>query len=249
MADQLVVFEASPTRQLLPHRPNCTFQSLYHPHIPDNVESWQVFPNDESIFAFIQNEPLKPNEIISIEDDKIPKGLTPLETSFSSSDVGNKDKQKEEGSKRKVGETISLNIGTPESPKNVKIGAQCSDVREMKFANLLGELQYVFSSSYKDLLGFDIGLIQHFIPLKEGIKPIRQKQIPINPALKATIRRELENFLEARITFPVKYPEWISRLVLVSNVTDHFIFCINFRTFNQAIMKKPSPSPDMQMIL
>jgi ribonuclease HI len=40
MDDMLVVFVAPSTRQLLPQRPNCTFKSLYHPHIPDNVESW-----------------------------------------------------------------------------------------------------------------------------------------------------------------------------------------------------------------
>jgi hypothetical protein len=59
MADRLVVFAASPTRKLLPQRPDCTFMSLYHPHFPDNVESWQVFPDDESICAFLQNEPIK----------------------------------------------------------------------------------------------------------------------------------------------------------------------------------------------
>jgi hypothetical protein len=53
--------------------------------------------------------------------------LTPLESSFSSSDVGNKETHKEEESKRKVGDTISLNIGTSESPKIIKLGAQCSD--------------------------------------------------------------------------------------------------------------------------
>jgi hypothetical protein len=37
----------------------------------------------------------------------------------------------------KVGETISLNIGALESPKNVKIGAQCSDEEKRKFAKLL----------------------------------------------------------------------------------------------------------------
>jgi hypothetical protein len=58
-----------------------------------------------------------------MENNKITKGLTTLEISFSSSDVGNKEKHNEEESKRKVGETISLNIGTPDSPKNVKIGA------------------------------------------------------------------------------------------------------------------------------
>jgi hypothetical protein len=119
--------------------------------------------------------------------------LTPLESSFSSSDVGNKEKQKEEESKRKVGETISLNIGTPESPKNVKIGAQCSDEEKMKFAKLLGEFQDVFSWSYEDLHGFDPALIQHAIPIKEGIKPVRKKQRPINPALEETIQRSWKN--------------------------------------------------------
>jgi hypothetical protein len=58
-----------------------------------------------------------------MENNKILKGLTPLESLFSSIDVGNKEKHKEEESKRKVGETISLNIGTPDYPNNVNIGA------------------------------------------------------------------------------------------------------------------------------
>jgi hypothetical protein len=66
-------------------------------------------------------------------DNKILKGLTPLESSFSSSDVGNKEKYKQEESKRKVGETIFLNIGTLNCPKNVKIGAQCSNEEKSKF--------------------------------------------------------------------------------------------------------------------
>jgi ribonuclease HI len=40
MADKLVVFAASPTQQLLPQRHDCSFQYLYYPHIPNNVESW-----------------------------------------------------------------------------------------------------------------------------------------------------------------------------------------------------------------
>jgi hypothetical protein len=70
--------------------------------------------------------------------------LTSLESSFSSSDLGNKEKQKEEESKRKVGETISLNIGTPKSPMNVKIGSQCFDEEKMKFSKLPGGFQDVF---------------------------------------------------------------------------------------------------------
>jgi hypothetical protein len=175
--------------------------------------------------------------------------LTPLESSFSSSDVGNEEKHKEEELKRKVGETISLNIGTPESPMNAKIGAQCFDKKTMKFVELLGEFQDVFAWSYEDLRGFDSGLTPHAIPIKEGMKPGRQKQRPVNPALRATVRRELEKFLKARITFRVKYPKWVSKLVHVMKVTNHISFFINYRTFNQAIMKNPFPPPSMEMIL
>ena len=101
MVDRLPVFATSPTRQILPQRLDCTFQYLYRPHIPDNVESWEVFPNYEGICSFIQNEPFKPKEIISMEDEKFQKGLTPLESSFSSSDVSNKETRKEGESKRK----------------------------------------------------------------------------------------------------------------------------------------------------
>jgi ribonuclease HI len=65
MVDWLVVFAASPTRKLLPQRPYCNRQYLYYPHIPDNIDSWQVFPSDESICAFIQNESYNPKEIIN----------------------------------------------------------------------------------------------------------------------------------------------------------------------------------------
>jgi hypothetical protein len=60
MVDRLVLFATSPTRQHLPQQPDCTFQSLYRPQIPDNVESWQVYLSDEGICSFIQNEPFKP---------------------------------------------------------------------------------------------------------------------------------------------------------------------------------------------
>jgi hypothetical protein len=61
--------------------------------------------------------------------------------------------------------------------------------KKTKFTELLHEFQYVFSRSYDDLCGFDLALTQHAIPTKEGVKPVRKIQIPINHALKATIRK------------------------------------------------------------
>jgi hypothetical protein len=184
-----------------------------------------------------------------MEDNKILKGLNPLKSLFSSSNVGNKEKQKEEELKRKVRETISLNIGTPKSPKNVKIGAQCSDEEKMKFVEILGEFQDVFSWSYEDIHGFDSGLIHHAIPIKEVIKTVRQKQRPINPALEATIQKELGKLLKVGIIFPVKYSEWVSNLVHVWKTTGQIILCVDFRTLNRASIKDHFPLPNMKMIL
>jgi ribonuclease HI len=90
MVDRLVVFAASPNQQLLPHMPDCAFQSLHRPYIPENEGSWKALPNNERICVVIQNEPLNPKEIISIGNHNIPEGLTPLESSFSLIVVGNK---------------------------------------------------------------------------------------------------------------------------------------------------------------
>jgi hypothetical protein len=118
----------------------------------------------------------------------------------------------------------------------------------LKFTKLLGEFQDVFSWSYEDLHGFDPTIIQHAIPIKEGVKPVRQKHRPINPALEETIRKELEKLLNVGIIFHVKYSEWISNLVLVRKSTCQIRLCIDFHALNRASVKYHFPLTHMEMI-
>jgi hypothetical protein len=119
----------------------------------------------------------------------------------------------------------------------------------MKFSKLLSELQDVFSWSYEDIRGFDPALIQHSIPIKEGIKPVRKKQRPINPTLEETIRKELKKILKAGIIFSVKYSEWVSNLVPVRKMTVQVRLCTDFCALNHANIKDQFPLPNMEMIL
>jgi ribonuclease HI len=189
IADRFAVFATSPTQKLLPRWPDYAFQYLHRPYIYENEGFWKAIPNDVIICVVIQNKPPDPKEIISVENNKIPKGLTPLESSFSLIVVGNKEKQKEEELQRKVIETILLNIRTFEPSTNVKIKVQCSDKEEMRSTRLLGEYQKVFAWSYEDLHGFDHGLVQHIMKLA------KQKQEFVNCALEAPFRRDLRDFL------------------------------------------------------
>lgn len=160
MVDRLAIFAASPNHQLLPHRPDCAFQYLHHPCIHESEGSWKAIPNNENNC----NEPLKPEEIISIENNKIHEGST-LESSFSLSVVGNKGKQEQEELRKKVIETIPLNIRTPEPSMNVKTNVQCFDKEEMGSTELLGESQKIFSWYYEDLCDFNPGLVQDIMKL------------------------------------------------------------------------------------
>jgi hypothetical protein len=117
-----------------------------------------------------------------------------------------------------------------------------------KFAKLLGEFQDVFAWSYEDLRGFDLGLIQHAIPIQKGVKPVRQKQRHINPVLEVTIRKKLEKLLKVGIIFLVKYSEWVSNLVLVQKTTGQIILFFDFNALNRSSIKDHFPLPNMEMI-
>jgi hypothetical protein len=106
-----------------------------------------------------------------------------------------------------------------------------------------------FPWSYEDLRGFDPSVIQHAILIKEEAKPIRKKQRPINPALEATIRKEVEKLINAHIIFLVKYSEWVSNLVHVWKNNGDIRLCVDFCALNRARIKDNFPLPNMEMIL
>jgi hypothetical protein len=58
-------------------------------------------------------------------------------------------------------------------------------------------------------------IIQHTIPLKEGVQPFRQKQRNINPKLAPLIQKELQNMLDAKIIAPIRHSSWVANLVVV----------------------------------
>jgi ribonuclease HI len=242
MAKWLAIFAATPNQQLLPHKPDCAFQYLLCPYIPEKEGSWEAIPNDEIICVVIQNEPLEPKEIISIENNKIPEGLTPLDSSFSLIVVGNKEKKREEELREKVIETILLNIRTFEPSTNVKINFQCSGKEEMRFIGLLSEPQKVFFWFYEDIRGLDPGLVQHIMKLA------RKKQELVSSALEAPFRTDLRDFLRTGMFFSA-HPEWVSIWKSALRTTDNIITRISLLKFRQEIIRNPFPLLNMEIFL
>jgi len=101
--------------------------------------------------------------------------LTPLESSFSTNDAS-KTTFSHENLKRKIAETIPVNIGSNKDKKKLYILETCTEQEKERFIALFQEFKDVFVWSYADLKGFDPGIVQHAIPIKENLSPVRKRQ-------------------------------------------------------------------------
>ena len=69
-------------------------------------------------------------------------------------------------------ETKSVNLGTNDKPKMVKIGNTLTSSEKDALVTLLKEFKEVFAWSYEDILGINIDIVQHCIPTDPTMKPI-----------------------------------------------------------------------------
>jgi ribonuclease HI len=191
VADSLVV-SASNFIVPLPPKLKYDIEVKYRPSIPENVKHWKVFEDDIEIKRFLEiveefsalhidqdqdsaNSPhanefsnkIVDHHIVQLPSNHIPKGLVPLERIFDSNDVA-------VTYKRPIDDTdvAKCNIGTDQDPKFVKLSSSLLREQKAEYVELLREFADVFSWTYEDLRTYDIGIIEHKIPLEEA-KPFR----------------------------------------------------------------------------
>ncbi|KAH9303390.1 hypothetical protein KI387_014973, partial [Taxus chinensis] len=99
--------------------------------------------------------------------------------------------------------------------------------------------------SYDDIKAFQPKEMQHFIPLKSGIKPFKKKQRKYNPKIADTIFQEIQKLLKARIILPIHHSTWIANIVPVRKKNGEIRIFVDFRNLNQASLKDNYPLPMM----
>ena len=67
-----------------------------------------------------------------------------------------------------------INIGTTEEVKEVCISAKLSPQARAEFIAFLREYADVFTWSYDDMVGLDVEIVVHTLPLKPDAKPVKQ---------------------------------------------------------------------------
>jgi ribonuclease HI len=256
MADALAVSASTLQPCEGPIHDSCKMEVLFRPSVPDNLEYWQVFEDDDQIITFLENSKEFTDsqinfladsmnlEVINLQNNTLPKGCIPLETLFDRNDVfkGRRPNKQAE-------EALKFNIGTEMDPRMVKIGKGTTEKERMEILALIREFRDTFAWNYDDLKAYRGDVIQHAIPLVEGVKPFRQKLRHINPKLAGQIQKELQKMVDAGIIAPIRYSSCISNLVVVRKKTGDIRLCVNFRNLNQLSLKDNYPLPNMEHLL
>jgi hypothetical protein len=110
---------------------------IFRPSVPNNIDHWKVFKDDEQVLRFIHNVKeflgfnvsYKEEGKEYVEDNPIknpvPRGIAALENIFYRHDMYKKKKEV-----IKPGSYIEINIGTEEVPRFIKIGKGTSEKKE-----------------------------------------------------------------------------------------------------------------------
>ena len=88
-------------------------------------------------------------------------------------------------------ETEVVNIGTVEDVKEVRISAQLSPQARAEFIACLREYADIFAWSYDDMVGLDVEIVVHNLPLKPDAKPVKQRRRRWRPQWLLKIKEEI----------------------------------------------------------
>ena len=141
---------------------DCPLEIKFRPYVPDNVEHWQVFKDDEQILKFINNidefSNFKANEQEQGKeyqeegnqfDNPVPHGFVALENIFD-----RQDRRKNNIDQIKPGDYIEANIVSENEPKMIKIGKGTSEKERNDLINLVKEYRDVFSFTCDELKAY-----------------------------------------------------------------------------------------------
>jgi hypothetical protein len=124
-----------------------------------------------------------------------------------------------------------------------------SKEQRVEYVKILKEFVDVFDWKYEDLRTYDTNIIEHKIHLKKETNPFRHKLRQINPMLLPIMEKELKKMSDAQIIIPLRYLEWVAKLVPVRKKNGEIKLCVDFRNLNRSSKKDNYPLPKMEHIL
>src|SRR5436190_1054415 len=149
----------------------------------------------------------------------------------------------------------------------VIIAADLSDEEEGKLMQVLKKYREAIGWSIADIKGISPAMCMHRILMEDDVKPHRDAQRRLNPAMKEVVRNEILKLLDVGVFFPISDSKWMSPIhvvpknsgiTVVKNANDEMVptrvhtgwrVCIDYRKLNTATWKDHFPLPFIDQML
>ena len=86
----------------------------------------------------------------------------------------------------------TVNLGTEEDKKEVKVGANLEPSVKERLVQLLNDYVEIFAWSYEDMPGLDTDIVVHRLPTREDCPPIKQKVRRMRLGMSKKIKAEVD---------------------------------------------------------
>ncbi|XP_058746121.1 uncharacterized protein LOC131618991 [Vicia villosa] len=143
----------------------------------------------------------------------------------------------------------TVNLGTEETRREVKIGASLNENVKEKLVGMLKEYSDIFAWSYEDMPGLDTDIVVHRLPLKENSPPVKQKLRRTRPDMSKKIQEEVQKQFDAGFLAVTVYPPWVANIVPVPKKDGKVRMCVDYRDLNRASPKDDFPLPHIDVLV
>ncbi|RVW77668.1 hypothetical protein CK203_053395 [Vitis vinifera] len=140
-------------------------------------------------------------------------------------------------------------FGTPDQPRELKIGTSLSPDERNRVIDLLRSYLDVFAWSYKDMPGLDPSIAQHRLPILPHARPVKQKLRRLHPRWSLQVKKEIQKQLSVGFLLVVKYPEWLANVVHVPKKDGKVRVCVDFQDLNKVSPKDDFPLPHIDILV
>lgn len=133
--------------------------------------------------------------------------------------------------------------------KLLYINSKLDTNQQQKLIKVFQKQTRAFAWEYEDMHGIHPNICIHHIYTQEDAKPVRKFQRRMNPALKDSVKEELQKLLNANFIYPISDRKWVLPLVNVPKKNGKWRGCVDFHELNKATLWDYFPLPFIDQVL
>ncbi|GKB50805.1 reverse transcriptase domain-containing protein [Tanacetum coccineum] len=119
--------------------------------------------------------------------------------------------------------------------QEVAIGGTLSAKGQMELCSLLKENLDIFAWQPSDMTGVPRSVAKHWLNIREGYSPVRQKKRGQAPERAKAVQAEVQKLVEEGIMREFYYHDWLSNPVMVKKHDGSWRMCVDFTDLNKAL--------------